>query len=192
MRVIFFVSDASAGSIERGELDEDGDVEAEVSCGGDSCSLVSGVRIDRPAVPCVDGSSSCLVGHHLSNQLLLAALLLDLLALLLGRLLFRLLLLQLLLFLLLQLLSLEVLLATLFLCCTRKMRSLPEVLPPSSFHHPSHRPHLLVALALPMQPPPRVLDPRLHNRQHPTRRHRPLPRHPPILREDNGELVEQG
>ena len=65
------------------------------------------------------------MGHHLSNKLLLAALFLNLLALLLGSLLFRLLLLlQLLLFLLLQLLSLEFLLATLFLCCARKMRSI--------------------------------------------------------------------
>ncbi len=71
------------------------------------------------------------MGHHLSNELLLAALLLDLLALLLGRLLFRLLLLQLLLFLLLYLLSVEFLLATLFLCCTRKKRSVRKCFLPA-------------------------------------------------------------
>jgi hypothetical protein len=36
--VIFFVSDASAGSMERDVLEVEGEEEAEVSCGGTSCS----------------------------------------------------------------------------------------------------------------------------------------------------------
>jgi hypothetical protein len=56
MRLIFFVSNASAGSIEQDELDEEEDVEAEVACGGTSFSQEPGVRVDRSVVPWVDGA----------------------------------------------------------------------------------------------------------------------------------------